>query len=438
MLEHFSNLLKERYRLKKKNRLLLAVSGGIDSVVLCDLISKTDYDFAIAHVNFLLREEDSEKDEHFVKDLSKRFEVPFYSHRENAGIKADEWKMSVQMAARKIRYEFFEQVMDSFNYDYLLTAHHLEDSFETAILNFIKSGTYSSISGIPDINNNIIRPLISFSKKDIEEYASKTGLNWREDKSNSSLYYQRNIVRHKIVPVAEEINPSYLKTFSDASNQMHLLRFFLESKLKEAKSDWIQEKKDSISVNISRLKNNPEELFIFWEYIKCLKFNFNQFHDMVKSLNSESGKTFYAEDYMCVKDRTNFIITLKNKISEELIIEKPEDLNHLENSSIKANHLKKDFTIEKDKNVAILDAALITYPLKLRPWQEGDKFQPLGMKGEKKISDFLIDLKVPLNFKKNQYVLLSGEDIVWVVGQRISEKYRITDNTKQALRLEIL
>ncbi len=437
MLEHFSNLLKERFRLKKNNKLLLAVSGGVDSVVLCDLMSKTGYEFAIAHVNFLLRGDDSEKDENFVKDLSGRYELPFYSHRENAGEKAKEWKLSVQMAARKIRYDFFDHVMGKFHYDYLLTAHHLDDSFETAILNFVKSGTYSSISGIPEINNNIIRPLLSFSKNDILEYAKNSQLIWREDKSNSALYYQRNVVRHKIVPVIEEINPSYLNTFSDSSNQMHLLNFFLESKLKEAKSEWIIEEKDLVRISISELRDKPEELLIFWEYLKTLSFNFNQFQDMVKSLNSESGKVFYTDEYMCVKDRSEFIITLKQRTAAETIVEKPEDLIQLENHSIKAAHLEKNFKIEKTEKVALLDAGLIHYPLKLRPWQEGDKFQPLGMKGEKKISDFLIDLKIPLNFKKNQYVLLSGEEIVWVVGYRISEKFRISDNTKQALRLEL-
>lgn len=437
MLEHFSKLLKDRYRLKKNRKLILAVSGGVDSVVMCDLVHRAGFEFAIAHVNFLLRGDDSNKDEDFVKDLSKRYNVPFYSIRENADFKAKDWKMSIQMAARKIRYDYFNRLLDDFGYEYLLTAHHLNDSFETAILNFIKSGSYSAISGIPSINENVLRPLISFSRSEILNYAEKNGLTWREDQSNSSLKYQRNLLRHKIIPVANEINPSFLKTFSEGSDQLHLLKFYLEKQLEKAQNDWIHKEEDIIKIEIDHLRENPNDIFIFWEFLKSMNFNFKQFQEVVGSINSESGKRFLSGKLLCVKDREHFIISANNMETEELLINDLKDPIRIGNKIITIDYLKEGIQIENNENIALVDAGMIEFPLKLRIWKEGDKFRPLGMKGEKKISDFLIDLKVPINLKRKQYVLLSGDDIMWVVGYRINNKYRITENTKQAIRFEV-
>ncbi len=437
MLEQFSNLLKERYRLKKNTKLILAVSGGLDSIVMCDLIQKAGYELAIAHVNFLLRAEESDKDENFVKDLSKHYDCPFYSIRKNAEQKGKDWKMSVQMAARKIRYNYFERLLDEFGYDYVLTAHHLDDSFETSILNFIKSGSYSAIAGIPAINDKVLRPLISFSRSEIHEYAKSNSLNWREDQSNSSLKYQRNMVRHKISPVAREINPSFLNTFSEASDQLHLLKFFLEEKLKRANEDWIVKKKDSITVDIAHLQKQPEDLILFWELLKGLNFNFKQFQNIVKSIDSESGKKFFTDSHLCVKDRKHFIISTIHAEVDEFLISNLEQSIKFGEVIIKADYIENDIRIETDDKIALVDNEKIHFPLKIRLWQDGDKFQPLGMAGEKKLSDFLIDLKMPINQKRKQYVLLSDEDIIWVIGQRINHKYRITENTKQAIRFEL-
>lgn len=435
MLEAFLKYIQVQQLFQKGDKVLLAVSGGKDSVAMAYLFHEAKLDFGIAHVNFHLREQESDLDQLFVKKMAESFDVPFYTKDFDTQQLVSESKDSTQMIARELRYEWFRETVEKEGYDYLATAHHLNDSVETALYNLSKGTGVSGLRGILPIKNKLVRPLMFASSMDIERYIKEKEVQWREDSSNASDKYKRNFIRHQIIPLLKEINPSLEKTFADSSLRLRAAEEMINLGLKRIKQQAVKEIEDGLYLRIAYFEILSEPVGILYEILKEYGFTLTQVKDIWESRNGQSGKYIKSENYMLSKDRGKFILT-KNVRKSVLLQIGGEGEYEVGQQNIRCE-LDHKGHLEFRNDVAYLDQEKLIFPLVLRPWKEGDWFMPLGMKGKKKLSDFVIDKKIPLNFKDNILVLVSGKDIVWVMGLRLDERYKVTQWTKKITKLEV-
>ncbi len=442
MLQKFINYF-QRLRLfnPETDKILLAVSGGMDSVVLADLFHRAGCLFGIAHCNFQLRGEESEMDAHFVEQMASRMNCECYVERFNTDEYAKQHGVSVQMAARDLRYKWFDQLLSEKGYNWLATGHHLDDQIETFFINLLRGTGITGLHGILPMQNNVIRPLMFSNRKEIENYINDNQLKFRIDKSNLSVKYQRNKIRLKLIPVLAEIIPDYQRAINETIERIKNSEIIyrkeidtIRKKVSKAESD------NTIKLSIPSLKKlSPLNTWLF-ELLSPYGFNYQAVNDIVRSFDAISGKTFYSKTHRLVKDRDVLIITpdeVNNLNATYMVHREVASLSepfmlHMEVISDPGN-----YEIETATSVACLDYDKLTFPLMLRRWREGDAFHPLGMSGRKKISDFFIDNKISLPEKEDAWLLISGNDIVWLIGHRIDERFKITFNTKNIYRLEI-
>jgi tRNA(Ile)-lysidine synthase len=425
----------DRYHLcKTTDKIVLAVSGGVDSMVMLDLFKKSSFNIGVAHCNFQLRGEEANQDEQLVKDTCTKLNIPWFTTRFETARYATEHGLSTQMAARNLRYDFFEEIARKENYQLIATAHNLNDVFETVLLNLTKGTGFEGLTGIPVMNGKIIRPLLFADRKMIEAYAHENKIVWREDASNSSDDYQRNFIRNKVVPSLREINPNLEATFRQTLERVRASSHITKKYIDDFKLKNVSAKGPESHISIVAIQHEPFAAVILWELVKDYGFNFNQCKDIVD--DHAPGRKFLSADFELVVDREQYIIhsRLKGQIADVLI----DTEHHVVNNGMGSLSIdKRNGTPEivNDDNVAFLDAEELSFPLLWRKWKNGDAFQPLGMAGEKKVSDFLIDRKVPLHDKENVTVVESGGKIIWVVGFRVSDSCKITEKTKQVLVL---
>ncbi|MFH0895307.1 MAG: tRNA lysidine(34) synthetase TilS [Bacteroidota bacterium] len=439
MQSTFKKFISQNKLIKAGERVLLAVSGGIDSVVMCDLFAQSGIQFAIVHCNFGLRGKESEDDEKFVKNLSVKYIVPFFCKKFEAKNVSEKNKISIQMAARDLRYAWFEKLLKEEKYSFIATAHHQDDNAETILLNWLRGSGIAGMTGIPVKNQKTIRPLLFASRSDIEQYAKKNKLMYREDSSNRSLDYTRNFLRHKVMPLLREINPSLAETAMTNAMRMDDAEKLYHHCIENYKSEIVQEKQNSLLISISLLKKSAAPHSVLFEIIKPYGFTFDETGRMIQSLEALSGKQFQTTTHRLIKDRTHLIVEpLKNK-TEKLsyrIRENQKEIVeplHLIFSKEKYNNQNLKTTPDK----VYLDYDKIKFPLTLRKWKQGDVFVPYGMKGKKKLSDFFIDQKLSISEKENVWVLCSGEKIVWVVGMRMDDRFKVTAQTKKVLIIKL-
>ena len=429
MVEEFKKFVVKKALLAKEDKTLITVSGGRDSVVLCELFYKAKLPFAIAHCNFQLRGKEANDDEVFVKKLARKYKVDFYSKRFETKKFADKNKLSIQEAARVLRYEWFEETRKKNGFDFIATAHHKDDELETFFINLIRGTGIAGLHGILPKRGAIIRPLLFAGRNEIDAFVKKYKLKFREDSSNASEKYQRNKIRHKVLPLFEEINPSFRSTLSEEivrlSEVEKIYNYFIDVNKKQILRN--------NSISISALKKSPFASVLLYEILKKYQFNSDVTEQVFNSLDSESGKQFFSPKYRLVKDRHNLIIAKRKSAKtnnvfsvsqniKRLVTPLKMELSQVENSD--------NFVIPKDAKIASLDFEKLKFPLELRKWKEGDFFYPLGMKQKKKISDFFIDIKISLPEKENTWLLCSGSDIVYVSGKRIDERYKVGKETK--------
>ena len=445
MLALFQEHIAQQKLFQKEERILLAFSAGIDSVVLAELLLASKFQIGIAHVNFQLRGNESDENENFAKAFAAKHNLAFYSIRFDTEAFAAQEKISIQMAARKLRYDWFETIRLQEHYDNIVTAHHLSDSIETFFINVSRGTGIAGLHGISLHINNIKRPLLPFTKKEITAYAEKNNYAWQEDSSNQKDAYLRNHIRHNIVPEFEKINPSF-------ANQMDELLLEI-SEVEKIKNNWLSdlqqiglEKKDGhIRISIDWLKSLSQGKYFLSQTLKSFGFSITSSNDCWKALDKQSGIQFFSASHRLVKDRTHLLI---ETLSEEQLAQQaaathflwqpsqmvldlgPFVIEGLESTSV------PDFNQLKS-NQACLNADLLEFPLHIRKWQAADSFQPLGMQGNKKLSDFFIDEKFSLIEKDNTFVMVSGTDIVWVIGHRINEKYKVNHNCKSTYLFNI-
>ena len=414
------------------------MSGGVDSVVMAHLFHRAGFKFAIAHCNFQLRGEESEADEAFVKELAHRLEAPFFVKRFDTQVLTIEQGLSIQMAARDLRYEWFKELLKRNEYKYLATAHHKDDVAETILLNLIKGSVLKGLHGILPKSNLIIRPLLFASKEGIMEYAAYKKHDHREDKSNADSKYQRNLVRNKIIPLLKQINPELPETMYHAAERRHQLEQWAGIYSEKIKNEIVKPSETGLKVFIKDLNEYGIYPQIFFEWVEIYGFNYVQVEEMFAAMNETESKVFLASGYRMIKDREFVSIeSVHDKETDNVLIEKGQSSAICGQYSFTINPMHKSSIIDfSNPSVAYLDEEKLQFPLYVRKWEHGDAFKPFGLRGRKKISDYLTELKLPFQEKENQLVICSGNDICWVVGCRIDDRFKVSERTRKVLKIE--
>ncbi len=437
MLEQLLNYIDKQKLWQPEEKVLAGVSGGIDSVVLAHLLHEAGIPFAIAHCNFRLRGSDSDGDEVFVKNLAKQLGVEIFVRRFDTRKFAEKHGISIQMAARELRKEWFGSLMKNEGFDAIATAHHLNDSLETVLFNLAKGTGIAGLKGIPPRQGNYIRPLMFATRQMIEKYANSHGIAWREDRSNETVKYHRNLIRHEVIPVLKKINPALESTFVHSMEKIIAASSVFNEVVHEKKAILLESTGRGYRINKNKLLESHEFQIILYEILKPFGFNYSQTFNLVSALRSQPGKVFESQEYLLTLDREYLFIDPKseNKNGQKSIEERTREVTagRIKLTFEKLN--RKDVKLNADSNTAFLDYDKLEFPLVLRPWKKGDFFIPLGMKGKKKVSDFMIDEKIPLNLKNQVMVLQSGKNLVWIAGYRIDDRYKITDKTRRIYKV---
>ncbi|MBU1013057.1 MAG: tRNA lysidine(34) synthetase TilS [Bacteroidetes bacterium] len=438
MLERFKSYIIQNKLFNSEDKILLTVSGGMDSVAMCELFQQAAYNFGIAHCNFKLRGEESDGDALFVKELADKYKVPFFYIEFDTNQIEKERGISTQMAARDLRYEWFEKLRSENGYHKIATGHHQDDQLETFFINLLRGTGISGLHGIRAMQGNLIRPLLFTTRKEIAVFIEKSQLTYREDSSNASDKYLRNKIRHHLLTVLEDIDPAYLNTFDANMKRFREAEEIYTSQINKTREKLLIEHHNEYSISIHELeKLRPISTYLY-ELIREFGFSFQTTEDIIKNLNSGSGSQFYSDTHHLIKDRTQLMIrALKKEAEKEFFIsdrtkkiEKPICLN--------LSSFAKDSTFEfsTEKHVASLDQGKLTFPLSIRKWKKGDYFFPLGSNFKKKLSDYFIDQKFSLFEKEDSWLLCSGDDIVWIIGHQIDNRFKITSKTKNILQIE--
>jgi len=410
-----------------KYNFLLAVSGGVDSMVLAYLFHSLNIKFSIAHCNFCLRDSDSDDDEKLVKEFAKKNKVTFFSKKFKTDLFAKENKISTQMAARNLRYDWFKQLMEKEKIDFLVTAHHYDDIVETVFINLSRGTGISGLTGIKKMENNIIRPLLIFDKDDIINFSKKNKIIYREDSSNIDQKYVRNKIRHSIIPEFEKINSNFKKSFSSTLDYLISVKHIYDNFIQKEIKNYIDYKDGVTRINLGKLKKSIEPKSVLHEIIK--HYNFSDIDSIFDSIDSDSGREFFSKTHYLVKDREYYLITKKiNSVSVKI----HESTDIVKDPVFITFQLIDPSSQNKSKKNALLDYSKLSFPLTLRSYKKGDWFIPSGMTGKKKLSDFFIDNKFSMIDKKKCLVLCSQEDIVWVVGHRVDERYKLVGTQEKA------
>ncbi len=443
MLQKFIENIEAKKLFTKIDKILVTVSGGADSVVLLDLLFKAGYNFAIAHCNFKIRIPDADIDEVFVKDLASKYNVEFFSKVLPAVEYAEKNKISVEMAARELRYQWFNEVAENHSFTKIATGHHSDDNIETILLNITRKTGIKGIAGIPEVTQNIVRPLLFASKQNILDYCKINKLDFRTDYTNNQTEYQRNKIRHNIIPEFQKINPAFNNNLLETTNNIKKYYDFFLSYFSDFQQNCISFSDSFISINIDKLKSYNFKVLFLFEFLKDYGFNYSQINNITNSLDSISGKIFYTEKYRITKERNDLILSEINKFSEKtyLIYEDTEilyfDIYEKKNANLLLKKEKiEDISIINNRNYAYFDFDKLKFPLLLRKWQKGDFFKPFGMNGKiKKLSDFFIDKKFSKIQKENTWILESDSQIIWVVGHRTDEMFKVSQKTKSVFKI---
>ena len=434
MLQKLQNHINNTLPFLKGKKILLAVSGGIDSMVLVDLFSKLDFEIGIAHCNFQLRGEESNEDENFVKIQSIKYTIKGYFKSFDTKNYSEEKKISLQQAARELRYNWFKELLEKEGYDYLLTAHHLDDSLETFLINFTRGTGIEGLTGIPEVNGNVIRPLLIFSRDEIENYAKANKIEWREDSSNASDKYFRNKIRHHVVPILKELNPSLLESFENTIKNISGTNTLVKDALNTSFKEIASKKNNDTYFDIEKLIQLENYKSYLYEWLK--PFGFSDWQSIQELIHSQSGKQVFSESYRLLKDRDQLILskTEINNIDEVFLI------NENENSIVKPINFSicnQSYISEPTNSCIFVDKEKLKFPLKIRKWQEGDYFYPSGMQGKKKVSKYFKDEKFSLIDKENTWLLCSNNEIIWIINHRADQRFLANNNTQQILKIEL-
>lgn len=421
-IQHF---IEERNLFAMNDKVLVALSGGADSVALLRVLTDLGYLCECAHCNFHLRGEESNRDEWFVRSLCQELQIPLHVKHFETESYAKEKQVSIEMAARELRYEWFEELRKETKADVIAVAHHRDDSVETFLLNLIRGTGINGLKGIQAKNGHIVRPLLETSREDIQDYLDYLQQDYVTDSTNLQDEYMRNKIRLNLLPMMKDMNPSIMESIQDTAQKLAEAANIYNQNRKDILETSIQISEEGYILPIQTVLEDSAPLSLLHEWLGKYQFNSSQIKDIHQCLKQEqSGKRFISNDWEVLRDREQLI--LRHKQVEENI---PE-------ISIETVGINNDFILIKDKHIACLDADKVVLPLEIRKWKKGDKFVPFGMKGQKKVSDYLTDKKFSLFQKEKQYVACSEGKIVWLVGERTDDRFKITEKTERALILK--
>lgn len=442
MEEAFRNFWKLIWDTENPSATLLAVSGGVDSMVLCHLMHQSGFPFAIAHVNFKLRGKESEEDEAFVRKQAQAYGVSFHTKKCDTQRYAWERKISIQMAARELRYRYFEEVRSEHGYYATATGHHQKDVVETILVNLIRGTGIAGLHGIRSKREGLIRPLLFATREQIRHYAEAENLEWREDSSNQSSKYHRNLIRNEILPAMRRINPSAESALAQTAERLNAVEVVYRQAIEETKRRVFTNEPDgTFSIALDRLLEENEPILRLFEMIKPFGFHYQDAHDLMRK-SGQSGRRFYSGEFEAIADRMRLVL---RPVRQEPVPQAEQWPLQERGHRYGPYELQVDFIadwqpelLEKNPQLAFIDAeSLKGDVLTIRAWQEGDWFQPLGMPGRKKLSDFFVDQKIPVHLKEHIPIICQQDEIIWIGGLRLDERYRVKPETKQAYRLEL-
>ena len=434
MLTKFQHHIEQCFPQLKDKKLLLAVSGGVDSMVLMHLFQQLHYDIAIAHCNFQLRGLESDGDELFVQVKSEKLQVKSYCIRFDTESYSKENKLSIQLAARKLRYNWFQELLSENQLDYLVTAHHLDDNVETFLINFIRGTGLDGLTGIPPQNENIIRPLLPFSRAEIENYALENKIQWREDSSNASDKYFRNKLRHDIVPILKELNTGFLDSFQNTLHHLQQAESLVEDASNLVYEKVVEQKDNQLEIHLKALLQFKNYKAYLYQWLKT--YGFSAWNDIYDLVDAQSGKQVFSETHILLKDREKLLLTERKTTAKDAVFF-IESIDSKVNIPLKLVFSRFSGGEYVNSNCIFVDKDKLKFPLIIRKWKEGDYFYPSGMTGKKKLSKYFKDEKYSLIDKENQWLLCSEDQIIWVIGKRADNRYITNKTTQNPIKIEL-
>ena len=435
MLRKFQNHLTTLFPALQEKKILLAVSGGIDSMVLLHLLHQLDYNISVAHCNFQLRGAESNLDEDFVKTQCEEKQIPFYVKRFETQWYAQENNMSIQMAARELRYDWFFKLLDQEKTDYLLTAHHQDDAVETFLINLTRGTGLEGLTGIPTQNERIIRPLLSFSRAEIALFANENTVQWREDSSNASEKYLRNKIRHAVIPILKDLNPSFLNSFQKTLQYLNQAAVLVEDATQIAYENTVEIHQDQIKIALKKLFQLSDYKAYLYQWLKPYKFT--AWQDIEDLVQAQSGKQIFSETHILLKDR-NYLILFPKETSSLESVYWVEKAQKEVNIPLKITFCNVSDISLVNSNSIFVDEDKLQFPLMIKKWEAGDYFYPVGMQGKKKLSKYFKDEKLSLPEKAAIWVLCSGNHIVWIIGKRQDRRFIVDTETNNKLNIQLI
>ena len=432
----FLNNIEKNFSSLLNNKFIVAVSGGVDSIVLLHLCRNLKLNFVIAHCNFKLRGKESDDDELFVKNLAEKYKIKFYSNSFNTKELSSSSNKSVQMIARDLRYSWFNKLSEELGIDYIITAHHIDDSIETFLINLSRGAGINGFLGIPEVNNKINRPLLAFTKDQLKSYALENKILFREDSSNKKKDYLRNQIRLEVIPKLKKINPYLLESFPKTIKKLEQSKSIIADRIAKVLSEVSFKKGEELFFEIESIKNLSNIEAYVYEIFK--QYNFTQWDDIVDLLDSQTGKEVVSKTHRLLKNREYLILTKKVGLQEisTLINSSKEEIKISAGTIIFS---KADKIDKKNPYSIFLDSKKLKFPLKVRNVVSGDYFYPFGMDGKKKVSKYLKDQKISKYDKEKTLILeTSKNEIVWLIGMRLDHRFSVTDKTKEILKIELI
>lgn len=440
LVEKFQRYIKDHALVESGDRILLTVSGGVDSMVMMDLFISAGYKVGVAHCNFQLRGAESDEDEVLVQNRAQGYGVPFYNRRFDTRGEMEATGDSVQVAARRLRYDWFRELSREHGYDAIAIAHHADDSIETFFINLMRGTGLKGLTGIHRVNGKVIRPLLFASRREILDYASVNCIPFREDSSNRSTKYLRNKIRLGIVPILRDINPNFTELMGANISRITDAQLFIDRCIEAIHREAVTESEGIVTIDPGKIDNRMPLNYVIYELMSSgYGFKGDVVDGLFESLQrNATGKRFYSKSHTACIDRGKIVVApIAGNDLCETELKPTAHKAYCGNSVIFIEHTDIDniVSLHQPDNIALIDADMLKWPLKFRKWHEGDTFVPLGMNGHKKVSDFLINEKVSMPEKERQFVLTSGEDIVWIVGRRIDDRYKVSDSTENILKI---
>lgn len=433
MIEQFAKHIKTNFPFLANGPFYIAVSSGIDSMVLVHLCQQLHLDFEILHCNFQLRGVESDGETQFIESFCHSNSIPIHTKYFDTNTIAANTKESIQITARNLRYQWFQEII-SLGFDYVLTAHHLDDSLETVLINFSRGTGLEGLTGIPALNGSVIRPLLPFSRVEIEAYAQAHKIQWREDSSNASDKYLRNKIRHSIVPLFKEINTGFLDSFQNTLHHLQQAESLVDDATKLVYEKVVTEKEDQLEINLTQLLEFQNHKAYLYQWLA--QYGFSAWNDVYDLVEAQSGKQVFSPTHVLLKDRNKLILSERKETATEAIfwIESKESIVNI---PLNISFCNVSYLSESDSNCIFVDEDKITFPLILRKWKTGDYFYPSGMTGKKKLSKYFKDEKYSLLEKEKQWLLCSDDQIIWVIGKRADQRFLAQSNTVKTIQIAL-